>query len=136
MENNKSCYKCGKIGHEAADCTETTIILDMKSYEERVQKEIETTYSNALQNKQYQRDEFGPFFPDPSAEKNIGHNWLNDVFCYNCGEHGHTMDQCRHPLYGNFYEKIQEKLETENKNDPDHDGLKVKKEFEKIWNNQ
>ncbi|KAK8886598.1 hypothetical protein M9Y10_042062 [Tritrichomonas musculus] len=128
----KSCFKCGKIGHIASECTDTQVPSEINTFETKIQNQINIIYSEALQNEKYQKDEFGPFLPNPPAEKNINHNWSNTVFCFNCGEPGHSEDECSHPSFESFYNVIKNSLETDNT----EDGSKIKQEFESIWDNK
>lgn len=84
------CLRCGCVGgHSTADCNKE--IPSISSLEQQIQQRLNYALSNVPP--EWEKDEFGYALPNTNQPAIPDHQ-LN---CANCGEFGHTANECDKP---------------------------------------
>ena len=93
--SGKICTKCGKKGHTEERCTSSP--PSVEEIVEMMDRDLNSILFS-LDLKEYKYDEHGPFRQNKFEESvPTEYNFKNSIFCLNCGETGHTVNNCPHP---------------------------------------
>ena len=96
MFKQSICLRCGKTGHAIEKCkSEIPSIVSMRNQLEKMEKEA-LTYSSQIN---WEKDELGLYEHADSRCTNVGKTWGDGDFCFNCGEFGHTAENCKEPTF-------------------------------------
>ena len=86
-----SCARCGAIGHTTENCRESLPSTD--AMWATISKKIEQAENLAPSS--WVKDEYGLYLP--GTVETVRKSFTEEIFCFNCGEYGHSMDVCQMP---------------------------------------
>jgi len=93
VERTMVCLRCGEIGHKTCNCNAK--IPKCQELEEEMNSRLSQAENNIPS--EWKTDEFGYFLPSNERLIDSKNNWSNSVFCYNCGNPGHSEKDCLGP---------------------------------------
>ena len=103
-QNINVCLRCGAVGtHQTSECRED--IPSIQSLQNQIQMRIDFALSHVPRG--WEKDQFGYYQANSKLPKTIPTDQPN---CENCGDYGHTADDCTRPSREEIYNKFGDTL--------------------------
>lgn len=94
-EKLQICMRCGMVGHTTENCkNEIPSNLSLRIQLEKMENE-----SLKYADGSWAEDDLGMHIPVDKRYTDVGKTWDDGDFCFNCGEFGHTAEECKEPTY-------------------------------------
>ena len=87
--------RCGQLGHVTENCT-SEIPSNEKLRQQMLDLENE---SLQFRTEEWKEDDMGLYLPVKERVVGTDKSWSDGVFCFNCGEFGHTAEHCTEPTF-------------------------------------